>query len=409
MEGKRLLIFSEILLFVVFATVLFFTSAFFEPLTPLKFLIKKLLPFLGITSFFLFLCFKLIEYYHSQILKQKQTMEKMNEHLYKLSSDLKIERVLQNCLEILIEFYKGDIGILLVLDENLKKYISTEIITINLQNFSKETTTVKEDYTYIVFSPNKISANEKEKVKSLIYEYGLEKCKGIITLPIFDEKKTKAIAIIGLLKKSKKEIMNEFKRTKEIMEIFLSHLNLEIENSLLHEEVNIASITDPLTELYNRRYFNLRLKEEFLKAKREGYPFAIMISDLDNFKKYVDKFGHPFGDIILKEVASVVKLSLRATDIICRFGGDEFAYILPFSTSLEAKVVAERIKKNVQNFKFLKENVDEEVHITLSIGIASFPEHGNSEIEILSKADSALFMAKSMGKNGIVVYEEKGG
>jgi diguanylate cyclase (GGDEF)-like protein len=408
MEGKRLLIMSEILLFVVFATVLFFVSAFFEPLTPLKFLIKKISPFLGITTFFLFLCFKLIEYYHSQILKQKQTMEKMNAHLYKLSSDLKIEKLLHNCLEILIEFYKGDIGILLILDDKLKKYISTDIVTINFQNFPKEKN-IKENYTYIVFSPNKISANEKEKVKSLIYEYGLEKCKGIITLPIFDEKKTKAIGIIGLYKKSKKEIMSEFKRTKEIMEIFLSHLNLEIENSMLHEELNIASITDPLTELYNRRYFNIRLKEEFLKAKREGYPFAIMISDLDNFKKYVDKFGHPLGDIILKELANVVKLSLRATDIICRFGGDEFSYILPFSTSQDAKVVAERVKKNVQNFEFLKGYVDEEVHLTLSIGIASFPEHGSSEIEILSKADNALFMAKSMGKNGIVVYEEKGG
>jgi len=408
MEGKRLLILSEILLFVVFATVLFFVSAFFEPLTSLKFLIKKLLPFLGVTSFFLFLCFKLIEYYHSQILKQKQVMEKLNKDLYKLSSDLKIEKLLQNCLEILIEFYKGDIGVLLIVDENLKKYISTDIITMNIRNFSKNEN-VKENYIYITLSPNKISADEKEKVKNLIYEYGLERCEGIITLPIYNEKRTKAIGIIGLFKRSKREITNEFNRTKEIMEIFLSHLNLEIENSILHEELNIASITDPLTELYNRRYFNMRLKEEFLKAKREGYPFSIMISDLDNFKQYVDKFGHPLGDIILKELANVVKLSLRATDIICRFGGDEFAYILPFSTSFDAKIVAERIKKNVQNYKFLKGNVDEEVHITLSIGIASFPEHGNSEIEILSKADNALFIAKSIGKNEIVIYDERGG
>jgi diguanylate cyclase (GGDEF)-like protein len=335
-------------------------------------------------------------------------MGKMDNFLYKLSSDLKIEKLLQNTLEILTEFYKGDISILVILDEKLKKFTSTDILTINLPNILKEIE-IEKNYTYITFSPNKISIKEEELVKNFINEYGFNKCKGIITLPLFDTKKTKAIGIIGLLKKSKKEIMNEFKRTKEIVEIFLSHLNLEIENSLLHEELNITSITDPLTELYNRRYFNLRLKEEFLRAKREGYPFAIMISDLDNFKKYVDKFGHPLGDIILKELANVVKLSLRATDIICRFGGDEFAYILPFSTSQDAKVVAERIKKNVQNFEFLKENVDEEVHLTLSIGIASFPEHGTSEIEILSKADNALFMAKSMGKNGIVVYEEKGG
>jgi len=354
------------------------------------------------------LCFRVIEDYLSQILQVKQMMGKIDNYLYKLSSDLKIEKLLQNCLEILTEFYKGDFGLLVILDEKLKKFTSTDIITINLPNISKDVKT-ENNYTYIVFSPNKISINEEEKVKNLINEYGFNRCKGIIILPLFNAKKTKAIGIVGLLKKRKREILNEFKKTKEIMEILLSHFNLEIENSLLQEELNIISITDPLTELYNRRYFNMRLKEEFLKAKREGYPFSLMISDLDNFKKYIDKLGHPFGDIILKEVANLVKTSLRATDIICRFGGDEFAYILPFSTSLEAKVVAERIKKNVENFKFLKGEVNEEVHITLSIGIASFPEHGNFEIEILSKADKALFMAKNMGKNVIVIYGEIGG
>jgi diguanylate cyclase (GGDEF)-like protein len=408
MREKKLLLLSEIVLPLISTTILFFIFAFFEPLTPLKFLIKKLSLFLVITFFFFFLCFKLAIYFYFQILNQKQTIENINSYLYKLSSELKIEKLLQNCLEVLIEFYKGESGILVVLDDKLKKFIPANILTKNLKNIPKEGE-IEENYSYIVFSPNKISSNEEEQVKNLIFEYGLNRCKGIITLPIFDRKKTKAIGIIGLLKKGKKEILNEFRRTKEIMEIFLSHLNLEIENSLLYEELNITSITDPLTELYNRRYFNIRLKEEFLKAKREGYPFAIMISDLDNFKKYVDKFGHPFGDIILKELASLVKLSLRETDIICRFGGDEFAYILPFSTSLEAKIVAERIKKNVQNYKFLKNNIDEEIYITLSIGIASFPEHGISEIEILSKADNALFVAKNIGKNEVVIYGEKGG
>lgn len=409
MEGKRLLILSEILLFVVFATVLFFTSAFFEPLTPLKLLIKKIFPFLLIPSFFLFLCFKLIEHYHSQILNQKKLMENLNLYLYKLSSNLKIEKLLQNCLEILIDFYKGDIGVINVIDEKLKKFISTDVIVINVENITKEIERKEENYTYITFFPNKISKEKEEEIKKLIYEYGLNKCKGIITLPISNENQTKAIGIIGISTKSQKEVLNTFNRVKTIVEIFLTHLNLEIENSILHEEVNIASITDTLTDLYNRRYFNIRLKEEFAKAKREGYPISIMISDLDNFKKYVDKLGHPMGDTILKEIANVIKLSMRETDIICRFGGDEFAYLLPFSTSIDAKIVAERIKNNVLNFKFLQGQIDEDIYLTLSFGIASFPEHGNSENEILSKADNALFVAKSMGKNKIMIYEEKGG
>ncbi len=409
MEGRRLLILSEIFLFIVFVNVLFFSYAFFEPLVPLKVLIKKIFPLLLVSSFFLFLTFKLIEYYYFQILKQKQLMEDLNRYIYKLSSDLRIEKLLENCLEILINFYKGDIGLINIISEKLKKFVSTDVITITNYLKAEEKNIENEgNYIHIALAPDKILKDEA-KIKSLINDYGFNKCKAVIILPIYSEKETKAIGIIGISGKKAKEILNEFKRTKTLVEVFISHVNLEIENSLLHEELNIASITDALTGLYNRRYFNIRLKEEFSKAKRQGYPISIMISDLDNFKKYVDKFGHPMGDIILKEVSEVIRLSLRETDIICRFGGDELVYILPFSASSQAKVSAERIKNNVQNFKFLKEYVTEDVHLTLSFGIASFPEHGNSENEILSKADRALFIAKNTGKNKIIIYEEKGG
>jgi diguanylate cyclase (GGDEF)-like protein len=408
MEGKRLLLFTEILLVVVFTNVLIFTSAYFEPLLPLKTLIKKILPSFAITLFFLILCFKIIEYYHSQILYQKKLMEDLNNSLFKLSSDLKIEKMLYNCLEILIDFYKGNIGMMIILNDKLKNFLPTDILTVNL-NLPMYEENKRENYFYTTLSPNMVSHEDEQKIKNLIKEYDFNRCSGIITLPIHDEKETKAIVIVGIMRKNKKELIKEFEISKSVVEVFLRHLNLELENALLHEGINIASITDALTEVYNRRYFNLRLKEEFAKSKREGYPISVMISDLDNFKYYVDTYGHPMGDIILKEVASILKTSLRETDIICRFGGDEFAYLLPFSLSTDAKIVAERIKKNIENYKFLAGKVNDEVRLTLSIGIASFPEHGNSEEELLSKADNALFKAKNMGKNKIVIYEEKGG
>ncbi|MFN4227947.1 MAG: GGDEF domain-containing protein [Candidatus Ratteibacteria bacterium] len=407
MGGKRLIILSEILLFFVFITVLILTSAYFEPLTPIKVIIKKILPSLLITSFFILLCFKIIEYYHSQILYQKKLMEDVNNSLFKLSSELKIEKMLCNCLEILIDFYKGDIGMLVIFSDKLKNFVTTDIMTINLNPISEGNKV--ENYIYTTLSPDKITTKEEQKVKELIKKYDFNKCSGIITLPIYSENETKAVVIVGIRKKSRKEFIKDFESSRSIIEVFLKHLNLELENAILHEDINITSITDPLTEVYNRRYFNVRLKEELAKAKREGYPFSIMISDLDNFKKYVDKYGHPMGDIILKEVAFLLKKSLRETDIICRFGGDEFAYLLPFSTSMESKTVAERIRKNIQNYRFLSEKVNDEVHLTLSIGIASFPEHAKSEEEILSKADNALFLAKTSGKNTIVIYGEKGG
>lgn len=407
MEGKRILILSEVFLIVVFSTVLILTSGYVEPLTPLKQLIKKTLPSFLITVFFLFLCFRIIEYYHSQILLQNKLLEQLNSSLLKLSSELKIEKMLQNGLEILIDFYKGDIGMIVIFDPVIKNYVSTDVITINMRELPEGGR--KENYVYFSLFPNKISPNDESKIKKLIKESDLCKCSGIVILPVHNGEKLRVVGIIGVERKNEKKILKEFERTKFIVELFLTHLNLELENAMLHEEINVASITDPLTGLYNRRYFNMRLKEEFAKSKREGFPFSIMISDLDNFKFYVDKYGHPMGDLILKEVANVLKSSIRETDIICRFGGDEFAYLLPFSSSNEAKIVAERVRNNIQNFRFLKGNVDEDVHLTLSIGIASFPEHGTNENEILSRADNALFLAKNMGKNQIIIYEEKGG
>ncbi|MCM8818990.1 MAG: GGDEF domain-containing protein [Candidatus Omnitrophica bacterium] len=408
MGGKKIIVLTEILLAFIFTIVLFYTYAFFEPLLPLKVLIKKMLPSLLLTLFFLFLCFRIIEYYNLQILSQNKLNENLNSFIFKLSSDLKIENLLQNSLQILLEFYKGNIGVLIIISDDLKKFVSTDVITINISNITHDFKT-KKNYVYITFPPHKILQDEKKKIEKIINDYRLNNCEGIIIIPILSEKQLKGIGIIGINNKKRKEILKEFERTKLAVDVFMQHLALELENSLLHEKLNYTSITDPLTESYNRRYFNKRVKEEFARARREGYPVSIMISDLDNFKKYVDSFGHPMGDIILKEFANLLRVSMRETDIFCRFGGDEFAYLLPFASSSEAKIVAERIKNNVENYKFLKDIVDEDVKITLSLGVASFPEHGNSEDEILSKADNALFKAKSMGKNRVVIWEEKGG
>lgn len=410
MKEKRLLIFTEIFLFLVFINVLFFVTAYLEPLTPFKKLIVHLFPAIIVTSFFLFLSFKIVEFYHMSIYTQKSLMENLNNSLLILSSNLKVEKLLKNCIEILIDFYKGEVGILAVLDDDLKKFISTDIIAVNLSLLNEKfNEKEKVNYFYTVIFPDKIAENEKKIISNLIKEYQLEQYNGIVILPMFSEGKTRVVGIIGIKGESKKEIFNRVKMLKSIVEIFLTHVNLELENSLLQEKLNLASITDPVTEVYNRRFFNLRLKEEFARAKREEYPVSIMISDLDNFKKYVDSYGHPLGDIILKEFATILKTSLRETDIICRFGGDEFAYILPFTSTSDAIIVAERIRKNVQNYRFLKDIVNENVTLTLSIGIACFPEHGTKEEEILAKADNALYMAKNSGKNRICIFGEKGG
>jgi len=322
----------------------------------------------------------------------------------KITSSLKIEPFLKTSLETLMDFCEGQKGVFLLLNEKLKKFSPSEILTINQ---SIDSDILPENYRLLTFFPGKISDQISKKINSLIEEYEFNKCRTVLVIPVYDEKETKAIAVIGSVMRGDKRFLKLYDSLKMVVSVFIKQLNIMIENSILHEDINEASITDPLTQLYNRRYFGLRTKQEFMKAKREGFPVSIMISDLDNFKHYVDTYGHPKGDIILSEVAKVIKNTLRESDVACRFGGDEFAYLLPFTTSIEAKTVAERIKKNIAEFKFLEGQTDEEVHITLSIGIASFPEHGTEAEEILSKADHALFEAKNTGKDKIVIYQEK--
>lgn len=398
MERKKLLPVTWIFLGVIISVIIIYTNAFFlERTRPLKSVLLNLWPYLLISYFFLFLTYKLMVYYYTQLLRQKALFEHLNNSFIKISSSIKVQEILKSALETIMEDCKANRGIFILTDEKMKKYASSDVLSIN---YSGEEEIQSSVYKMITFSPLSI---EEEEMKEYIREYGLDQCNMVIVIPVFE----KGIIVAGSsYSYFNKEIERTYESLKTIIDIFVKQLNTHLENAILHERINHASITDPLTELYNRRYFTERLKAEFGIAKRKGFPVSVMISDLDNFKYYVDTYGHPKGDIILREVASVIKMSLRETDVVCRFGGDEFAYILPFTSSIEAKGVAERVKKNIAGYKFLENKVRDEVHITLSMGIATLPEHGDNEEEILGKADNALFKAKSMGKDRVVVYEE---
>jgi len=398
MERRRLLTITWVFLALVISAIIIFTNALFEKTLPIRKVLLGLWPYLLISYFFLFLTYKLVEYYYLQLLNQKTVFEKLNSSFLKISSSIKVNEILKNALESIMSYCDAEKGIFIISDERVKKYSTSDVLSINNSSGSRDL--YYENYRMIIFSPLSI---EQEKIKNYIEEYEINKCNLVIVIPVFE----KGTIVVGTRHPGMKRNREKGQETlKIITDIFIKQLNTQLENAILHEEINQASITDPLTNLYNRRYFNERLKAEFGIAKRKGFPVSVMISDLDNFKHYVDTYGHPNGDIILREVAKVIKLSLRETDVICRFGGDEFAYIFPFTSSIEAKAVAERVKKNVSEFKFLENITKEDVHITLSMGIATFPEHGENEKDILSKADNALFKAKNMGKNKVIIYAE---
>lgn len=168
-----------------------------------------------------------------------------------------------------------------------------------------------------------------------------------------------------------------------------------------NEELERLSTSDALTGLHNRRFLTQRLSEELVRSYRHKGTFAVLMADVDEFKKYNDAFGHPAGDEVLKKVAGILLSSTRSVDCTARYGGEEFAVLLTDTTGEVAAEVAERIRARVAAQEFPGRK------ITLSIGIAEFPEHGQTAEEVISCADEALYTAKRAGRNRVVRSGEK--
>ena len=179
---------------------------------------------------------------------------------------------------------------------------------------------------------------------------------------------------------------------------------LAIEKVMILEKANNLATHDGLTGLYNHRQFQLKLKDEIVRSKRQDYPLALVIGDIDFFKKINDTFGHPFGDMVLKNVASLLETSIRQEiDTAARYGGEEFALILVETDETQAKESAERIRSAVEK-SIVKNPVKGDVHVTMSFGIAILGKHATELNELIKKADKALYRAKEQGRNRVEVF-----
>lgn len=163
------------------------------------------------------------------------------------------------------------------------------------------------------------------------------------------------------------------------------------------EKLNILATTDELTGLWNRRYFMRILKHEMQRGKRYSYNFSVLMLDIDHFKKVNDDFGHAAGDKALEYLARVIRDHLRKVDVPCRFGGEEFAVILPYTDLDTAYQTADRLRMFIQDNPVKYQNKD--IFFTISIGVAQYQPSVANEDELLKSADDALYQAKKNGRN----------
>ncbi len=172
----------------------------------------------------------------------------------------------------------------------------------------------------------------------------------------------------------------------------------------MSEKLKTISMTDPLTGLFNRRFFKNRLFEEAERVRRLRDSFTAFIIDVDDFKSFNDRWGHQAGDNVLKLIAMAIKDAVRTVDVVVRYGGEEFAVILPHTSKQDSAVIAERIRYGVENLKLPGGITCSSP--TISIGIAEFPGDARNTDDLIYRADAAMYLAKRKGKNRVVLYEK---
>lgn len=229
------------------------------------------------------------------------------------------------------------------------------------------------------------------------------KTQSFISVPLKLDKR-----IIGVLNVSEKT-SGSF--TDDDLHILLSFANfaaLALERGeylTINEELKTLSTTDPLTGLYNRRYFLERLFEEAERVKRHRECFTAFMLDIDNFKAFNDTYGHKTGDLVLKGIAKLIRETVRSIDVVARYGGEEFVVLLPHTSKQDSYILAERIRREVEQTRPGVEGIDRP--LTISIGVAEFPSDAETIDMLLHNADSAMYSAKKTGKNRIVQFDAK--
>ena len=187
-------------------------------------------------------------------------------------------------------------------------------------------------------------------------------------------------------------------------------LSLVSENLLTREHANEGllrfAFTDYLTGLRTRGYFEQQLELEFKRSERRRQKFALLMIDIDHFKRLNDTFGHHVGDQILRDVSSILMKDMREVDTVARYGGEEFVIILPETTQTGAMYVAHRLRRAVEQAKFFAGSPHEIQHLTISIGVAVYDTDAQFKRDLIEFADAALYAAKHAGRNRVVAYSE---
>lgn len=211
--------------------------------------------------------------------------------------------------------------------------------------------------------------------------------------------------VIGILDVQTSEENPIQKYDLDMLMSLASQIAVTVAHVIYVANVEHQAVTDGLTGLYNYRYFYNRLQQEYKRAARYNRPLSLLMLDIDYFKSYNDTYGHTMGDVILKKISTIIKNNVRDVDTVVRYGGEEFAVILPETYFQEAYTIAERIRSAVEKCMVKIEDNSKQTGLTVSIGVADSCS-AESYLELIKCADSALYEAKNTTRNCVCIYKE---
>jgi diguanylate cyclase (GGDEF)-like protein len=321
----------------------------------------------------------------SNLLVERQVQAELHRVSQKIAANIGLEELLILILSSCVKSTKSDGGVILMQDEGTGEWGVKSNWRI-----SDETGKVLFDRAYQRLS----SWKEKEEAMPLLDDPSQDappELKTALCAPL--RSRGNIIGAVIVANNDCSKLFNPVSR--RLLSTFADHSAVAIENILLYKKSQHLSITDGLTGVYNYRYFQEQLKTELSRAHRYDLNFSLIIVDLDNFKEINDTYGHLKGDEILKKASSFLKKTVRESDTVARYGGDEFVILLPEALKKDSQNVGERIRKGISG------SLGADTPVYASIGVSAYPDDGVYAEDLIKKADSALYKAKQEGRNKV--------
>jgi diguanylate cyclase (GGDEF)-like protein len=341
----------------------------------------------------------------SQVKDRQHGLAALTEIMRTSASTLAVGDLFQTILDRSTECVDAEHGSLLLFDEGTNALVIKAIKGLNPKIVEGVRIRPGEGISGMVFAEAKplLVADLETDVRVLQEKRPRYRTRSFISLPLQSHDQT--IGVLNVADKLSGETFTPY--DLDLLTSIATHTTVAIQRSEYHqrsEELKRISITDSLTGLLNRRYFQERLVEEVERFKRHRLPFSLIIIDIDDFKRFNDTYGHMVGDEALTVTARAVRTSIRAIDVAARYGGEEFTVILPQTPKKAAKKMALRIGEAVGQ-TVIAPTTGRTLRLTVSLGVASFPDDAETLEDLLRHADQALYEAKRRGKNQVVVFQ----